>query len=164
MYTRFAKVGLVWSIALYTSLVALNNIMDYGSNYDFVTHVMKMDTTFPDNKAMWRSIDSTFLHHTTYVFIIFFEAVTAMLCWIGGARLFKVVRDIPAFNKNKGIAITGLMVGFFLWFTLFITMAGEWFLMWQSKTWNGLQPAFRLTILICAVLLFLCANDDEKNS
>jgi predicted small integral membrane protein len=25
----------------------------------------------------------------------------------------------------------------------FITIGGEWFAMWQSKTWNGLDPAFR---------------------
>lgn len=164
MYTRFAKIGLIWSLALYASLVVLNNLLDYGSNYDFVHHVMKMDTTFPDNKVMWRSIDAEFLYHTTYFFIILLEAVFAVLCWIGGYRLLKVVRNIHAFNKKKGIAIIGLMMGFFLWFTIFITMAGEWFLMWQSQTWNGLQPAFRLSIIICVVLLFLCTKDDEANS
>lgn len=164
MYTRYSKIGLVWSIALYASLVVLNNVLDYGSNYDFVHHVMKMDTTFPGNKVMWRSIDSTFLYHVIYVFIILLEAAVAVLCWVGGYRLLKVVKDIAVFNKSKGTAIIGLMVGVTLWFTIFISGAGEWFLMWQSQTWNGLQPAFRLTIIICVVLFFLCTNDDEKNS
>lgn len=70
MYAGFAKIRLIWSIALYASSVVLNNFLDYCSNYDFVHHVMKMDTTFPDKKVMWRSIDAVFLYHTNY-FLLF---------------------------------------------------------------------------------------------
>ena len=30
----------------------LDNLIDYGSNYEFVKHVLSMDTTFPGNKLM----------------------------------------------------------------------------------------------------------------
>ena len=70
MYTRYSKIASVWSIAFFTSLVALNNTADYDSNYNFVSHVLKMDTTFPGNAAMWRAIDSPILHHIAYIIII----------------------------------------------------------------------------------------------
>ena len=49
MYTRFSKVALVWAVAFFASVVVFNNLTDYDSNYRFVNHVLKMDTTFPDN-------------------------------------------------------------------------------------------------------------------
>ena len=44
---RLAKVSLVALIGLYALLVGYNNIVDYGSNYEFVRHLLLMDTTFP---------------------------------------------------------------------------------------------------------------------
>ena len=163
MYTRYSKIALVWSIAFFSSLVLFNNITDYGSNYDFVFHILKMDTTFPGNAGMWRAIESPFLYHIAYVFIIIIEAVVAVLCWFGGVRLLKVVQDAENFNTTKGIAILGLTLGVLLWFTGFMTIGGEWFLMWQSKVWNGQQAAFRLTVIFGIVLLYVCMSDDEKN-
>ena len=32
------------------------NLVDYGSNHEFVKHVLSMDTTFPGNKLMGRAI------------------------------------------------------------------------------------------------------------
>ena len=51
MYTRYSKIAFVWAIALYALLVVFNNLTDYGSNYQFVAHVLKMDTTFPGNRG-----------------------------------------------------------------------------------------------------------------
>ena len=59
MLTRVAKILLVATIGLYLSIVLLNNLTDYGSNYLVVQHVMAMDTTFPANAGMWRAIHST---------------------------------------------------------------------------------------------------------
>jgi Predicted small integral membrane protein (DUF2165) len=42
-------------------LVAFDNITDYGTNYLFVQHVMSMDTTFPGNALMYRSITNPVL-------------------------------------------------------------------------------------------------------
>lgn len=59
MYKRSSKVLLVWTVAFFVSLVVFNNLADYGSNYGFVGHVLKMDTTFPENRAMWRAFERT---------------------------------------------------------------------------------------------------------
>jgi hypothetical protein len=46
---RLSKIALVTAAGLFCLLVGYNNIVDYGSNFMFVQHVLSMDTTFPDN-------------------------------------------------------------------------------------------------------------------
>jgi len=161
VYTRYSKVILIAAVALFASLVAFNNLTDYGSNFEFVLHVLKMDTTFPGNRAMWRAIDSPAAHHASYALIIAIEALVAILCWIGGLRLLRSTRDARRFNRAKGTAIAGLTLGILLWFTGFITIGGEWFLMWQSPTWNGQQAAFRFVVVLGLVLVYLVQPDGE---
>ena len=164
MYTRSSKVLLVWAVAFFASLVVFNNLTDYDSNFSFVVHVLNMDTTFPGNRAMWRAIHSSSLHHASYWLIIFLEAAIAVLCWVGGFRLLGSVNDSTRFNKDKGVAIVGLTLGLILWFTGFITVGGEWFLMWQSEKWNGQEAAFRLVVIIGIVLLYLIQPDGESDT
>jgi predicted small integral membrane protein len=40
-------------------------------------------------------------------------------------------------------------------------VGGEWFAMWQSHVWNGLQAAFRFCMTTVAVLLFVNQPDAE---
>jgi predicted small integral membrane protein len=164
MCTRFSKIALIWGVAFYTSLVVLNNIVDYGSNYTYVFHILKMDTTFPDNAGMWRAIETPFFYHAAYVLIIIIEMVVAVLCWGAGVRLLKAAHDAKNFNEAKGMAILGLTLGIFLWFVGFIAIGGEWFLMWQSEIWNGQDAAFRLTVIFGMVLLYLVMPDSEKDA
>ena len=51
MTFRTIKLLLVFGVAIFYSLIVLNNITDYGSNYEFVRHVMMMDSTFPENRG-----------------------------------------------------------------------------------------------------------------
>ncbi len=123
-----------------------------------------MDTTFPDNRAMWRAIDAAFVHPFLYWVIILTQAATAVLCWWGGARLFRARADAHRFNQAKGIAVAGLTLGIILWFSGFITIGGEWFLMWQSDVWDGRQAAFRLVVILGIALLFLVRPDGDEDS
>ena len=45
--TRLVKVAMVASLALLGLLAAYGNLVDYGSNYEFVRHVLSMDTVLP---------------------------------------------------------------------------------------------------------------------
>lgn len=163
MYTRLSKVVLVLAIALYASLVSFNNLTDYDSNFIIVNHVLKMDTTFPDNKGLWRAIESPIIHHMAYGLIIFIEIVIATLCWLGGFHLYRNIKHPAQFNQAKKMAILGLTLGFILWFTGFMTIGGEWFLMWQSEIANGQQAAFRLVMIIGIILIYLAQTDEEKH-
>ena len=164
MYTRWSKVLLVWAVAFFSSLVASNNLSDYDSNFNFVVHVLNMDTTFPGNRALWRAIHSPSLHHAAYGLIIFVEVVIAVLCWMGGFRLFSSINDSTLFDKAKGLAIIGLTLGITLWFTGFMTVGGEWFLMWQSQIWNGQQAAFRLVVILAVTLVYVVQPDGEADA
>ncbi|PSJ17592.1 DUF2165 family protein [Nitrosomonas supralitoralis] len=164
MYTRLSKIVMVLSFALYASLVVFNNLTDYNSNFFITVHVLLMDTTFPDNQGRWRAIESPFLHHAAYGLIIVTEILIAGLCWLGGLRLCQNIRNPSSFNQAKSMAILGLTLGFFLWFTGFMAIGGEWFLMWQSEVANGQQAAFRLVMITAATLIYLTQPDADRHS
>ncbi|KAF7962392.1 hypothetical protein AWV80_22000 [Cupriavidus sp. UYMU48A] len=161
MILRVSKTLMVFAIALFASLVAFDNITDYSTNFDFVRHVLLMDTTFPGNGIMYRAITSLALHHVAYVGIITLETATAALCWVGGIRLWCARRGSHmTFQRAKGFAIAGLTLGFLTWEVAFMSVGGEWFGMWMSKQWNGMPDAFRFFITILSVLIFLSHSDD----
>ncbi len=164
MYIRFSKIILLMSVALFATLIVFNNVTDYNSNYQFVKHVLSMDTTFPNNAGMWRAIHAPFLHHTGYIVIISVEAITAILCWWSTFQLWQVRKaPITAFNQAKRMGVLGLTTGIILFFSGFITIGGEWFLMWQSQVWNGQQGAFRFVTIMGIFLVYLVIPEREDN-
>ncbi len=162
MITRLAKITLVASIALLMTLVAFNNLTDYGSNLAFVQHVMSMDTTFPNNNGMWRAITTSSLHHVFYAVIIAWETISAVVCWTGAIKCFQArKRDSVEFTRAKGVAIGGLTLVLLLFTVVFLAVGGEWFMMWQSATWNSQSAAFRMIGTTGVVLIFLSLPDTE---
>ena len=87
---RLAKVAVIAALAAFALIVAYNNVFDYNSNYQFVRHVLSMDTTFPDSALLPRAIDSETLC-AAYAVIISTEASTGLLLALGDARLLPVV-------------------------------------------------------------------------
>ena len=88
MIVRQAKILLVLLIGLFSLLVGVDNIIDYGTNYAFVQHVMSMDTVFPNSTLTWRAITSPGLYHVSYALIIAAELLTGVLCVFGAWRLW----------------------------------------------------------------------------
>ena len=159
---RLAKIAMIASIALFATVVAFGNITDYGTNLAFVDHVLSMDTIFERSTIRYRAITSPALHHLAYAIIIATEALTAVLCWIGAYTLLRRLRsDAAAFHRAKSYAVAGLTLGFLLWQLGFMTIGGEWFGMWQSKSWDGVPSAFRFVMVIMAVLIFVVLPDAE---
>jgi predicted small integral membrane protein len=83
MLVRLSKIILSAAIGLYLLIVALNNVTDYKSNYEFVRHVLAMDTTFPGNALMWRAIQSEPIYHLGYASIILWEAAASVIIFLG---------------------------------------------------------------------------------
>jgi predicted small integral membrane protein len=159
---RVAKTAMVAAIALFATLVAFGNVTDYGTNFAFVQHVLSMDTIFERSKIGYRALESPALHHVAYALIIATEALTAVLCWIGAYALARCLNAAAAiFNRAKAFAVAGLTLGFLLWQVGFMTIGGEWFGMWQSKSWDGVPSAFRFVMVIMAVLIFVVLPDGE---
>ena len=162
---RLVKIAMVASTALFALLVTLNNLVDYGSNYEFVRHTLSMDTTFPGNALKGRAITSPALWSAGYWLIILTEAAVGIVLAVGAIRLLRALRaDARRFNAAKDWALAGAGLGFLLWFTGFLVIGGEWFVMWQSKTWNGQEPAFRFYMTLLAVAIFINQPDGELPS
>jgi predicted small integral membrane protein len=163
MTLRTAKVLLVFAVAIFYTLVVLNNTTDYDSNYQVVRHVLMMDSTFPGNHGMWRAINSPALHAAFYISIVAWETVTMILCWWGGARMARALGgSAAAFHRAKNVAIAALTLSLLMWLVAFLSVGSEWFLMWQSKAWNGQDAAFRMFTVSGIVLLLLALPDAEE--
>ncbi|GAA3302303.1 DUF2165 domain-containing protein [Streptomyces cinereospinus] len=145
---HLAATVLTGTVALYMALVALGNITDFGTNQDFVRHVLAMDTTFKDEDLMWRAVTDTALQDAAYVAIIVWETVAALVLvagtwfWARGPRVLA-----------RRVSTYGLLMVMVLFGAGFIAIGGEWFAMWQSADWNGLDPATRIFLLSGVVLL-----------
>ena len=163
--TRLVKVVMVASLALFALVVAFDNLVDYGSNYEFVRHTLSMDTTFPDNALKGRAITSPALWALAYWSIILTEAAIGLVLAYGAFRLMLALRAPAAvFAAAKPYVVMGVGLGFLLWFTGFMVVGGEWFLMWQSKNWNGQQAAFRCYMTLLAVGIFVSLHDGELDA
>jgi predicted small integral membrane protein len=159
--TRLVKAAMVAATAVFALLVAINNLVDYDSNYAFVRHTLSMDTTFPDNALRSRAITDPALWAVGYWAIIAAEAATGLALAVGAFRLATALRaPATAFNAAKQYVVIGVGLGFLLWFGGFMVVGGEWFAMWQSKVWNGQQAAFRFYITLLAVLIFVNQPDE----
>jgi predicted small integral membrane protein len=160
---RAAKIALVFGIAIFYTFVVFNNLTDYDSNYQFVRHVLMMDSTFAGNQGMWRAINSPAAHTAFYVSIIAWEILTMLLSWWGAARRLRAFNAHAAeFDRAKNVAIAALTLSLLMWLIAFLAVGGEWFLMWQSKSWNGQDAAFRMFAVV-GIILLLVAQRESRN-
>jgi len=153
---RVCKLLLLAAMGFFFTLVVFNNTTDFDSNYQFVRHVLMMDSTFPGNRGMWRAISAPWVHVAFYAGIIAWEAVNAVLCFWGATALLRAVRgSVAEFAAAKKVGVVALTSGMLQWFIAFYSIGAEWFLMWQSKTWNGQEAAFRMFAVEGIVLVVL---------
>jgi predicted small integral membrane protein len=148
--------------AAFAFIVTYDNIVDYGTNYEFVKHVLSMDTTFPGNTLMGRAITDPRLWTLAYAAIIAAEGIVFLLLAIATVAMLLALRAPAArFQRAKTWMVAGAAAGFMVWFFGFMVVAGEYFAMWQSKAWNGQEPAFRFYMTLLAVLIFVNQKDEE---
>ena len=158
---RLAKIIMVASLAAFSVLVAYGNVADYNSNFEFVRHILSMDTIFPDNTLKHRAVTTPFLWHVAYWIIIIGEVLTGFAFAAGTAEMTRnVLSGGSRFQQSKRFVYIGGALGFFVWFFGFMVVGGEWFAMWQSKEWNGQEAAFRIYMAILGVLAFVTRRDD----
>jgi predicted small integral membrane protein len=162
MITRLTKILLVAGIGLFHALVVFNNLTDFDPNYQFVRHVLSMDTTPIGNLAMYRALTHPAWHLAFYFVIIAWEMAAAVLLLWGANNLLRATRlQSLKFNSAKHIAIMGITLSMLLWLIAFIDVGGEWFLMWQSRVWNGQEAAFRNFAIMGIVLVVLMQPDTD---
>lgn len=162
LIVRLAKVAMTAALAAFAFIVTYDNIVDYGTNYEFVKHVLSMDTTFPGNKLMGRAVTDPRLWSLGYAAIIAAEGVVFLLLAVSTVAMLLALRAPAAsFQRAKTWMVAGAAIGFMVWFFGFMVVAGEYFAMWQSKTWNGQEAAFRFYMTLLAVLIFVNQRDED---
>lgn len=158
---RFAKIIVLFTVGMLALLVVFGNITDYNSNYQFVRHILSMDTTMEGNSIMYRAITSTALHHAAYIIIICWETLVMLLCFKGVYDMTKNINGTAEeFHKAKAFGILGLTACCILWFFGFQVIAAEWYGMWMSK-WNGLPDATRLVTYMFLSMIFISIKNDD---
>jgi predicted small integral membrane protein len=161
MQLRLSKTLITSLSFLFLLIVTFNNVTDPNSNYQFVRHVLSMDTTFPGNTLMYRAIRAPIAHKVAYAGIIGWEGFCCALIGAGTLKLWNARRAPQAdWKKAKGLASLGLVACLVQFYFGFMAVGGEWFLMWQSKTWNGQDAAARIFAFMGISLLFLNQADE----
>ena len=159
-WIRYCKASLLFVAAFFYFLVVFNNIFDYGSNLLYIENVLGMTETFSDS-LHWRRLEHPFFHWVFYVTIILWELLSMVLCAWAGWKLLSAARmDAVAFQKAKRLGAVAYTVSLLQWYFAFITVGGEYFLMWQSENWNGQDAAFRMFGILGISLLFHCQRND----
>ena len=158
---RVVKLVSVGAIGILSFLIVLGNTTDYYTNYQFVEHVLKMDTTFSTSRIHYRRLDSPLLFQASYASIIGLEMAMSVCCLRGSWLLMKHLNsDSGTFQAAKNWAVAGLTLGILIWFLGFEVIGGEWFAMWQSTRWNGLGSAERIVSFLMLSLILLQHRDD----
>ncbi len=147
--------------ALYMLLVAFGNITDFGTNQAFVQHVLAMDTTnfgaAPGSdlapNVMWRAASNPQLQNTVYVCIIAWEAVAGIV--LACAVVMWIIERGTCFTRARAVSTVGLSMMMLLFGGGFIDVGGEWFQMWKSISWNGLDAALRIIVVASVPLILI---------
>ncbi|MET9258885.1 DUF2165 domain-containing protein [Amycolatopsis sp. NPDC004079] len=150
--------------AIQMTLVAVGNITDFETNREFVHHVLAMDTTFQSPNMMWRAITSPGLADAVYVAIIAWELLTALSLIAGFVAWIRTHLAGRPLSTAKQLSNLGWVMQLTLFGVGFIAIGGEWFQMWQSSKWNGLQPALQNLIIASfgLVLTHLATKDSRR--
>lgn len=165
-----AALVLVATNGLYMLLVAFGNITDYATNYAFVERVLAMDTTNfgqgqdvnLDPDIMWRAIDSPVAANVGYIGLIIVEALAGIVLLIAVIAWIQYMRGTVTLAAARALATLGLVLVLFVFFTAFITVGGEWFSMWRSTDWNGLDPALQNAVLALLTLIVVHMVRDHR--
>ncbi|MET0775975.1 MAG: DUF2165 domain-containing protein [Pseudomonas mandelii] len=159
---RYSKLALMIYISFFGLLVMYSNFTDYASNYEYVSHILSMDTTRENINLNYRAITSPMLHHRIYWFIITLEVIYTAFCLIGAYYLFHY-RNAPAevFHEAKKFSIIGLLIAIFVYYVCLQVIGVEWFNMDESQTWNAKDWARHIVDFILPLLIFVALRTER---
>jgi predicted small integral membrane protein len=158
---RLMKAAMVLCVGLWALLIAADNVIDYDSNWQFVRHVLSMDTVFATNPLRWRAVTDPRFQALGYWMIIATQCTMSLLCLAGAWRLLRASRSRSRFIAAKPLAACGLGTVFLLYYFGFVVVGGEWFSMWQSQIWNGqAKAAVFLTCAMLVLIVLLCREEE----
>lgn len=160
---RLSKIVMVAGVAFWAFLITLGNITDYDANWQFVQHVMAMDSIFPNSPITGRAITDPTVQTLAYLLIILVEGLTCLAFLVAAVAMAKNLRaPKSAFRQAKGWVALGLIFGIGLWMIGFMAIGAEYFAMWQSSTWNGQHSAFMIYLSLLAIGIYVFLDTDGE--
>jgi predicted small integral membrane protein len=151
---RFVVAVFAVITAVQMALIAFGNMTDYETNHQFVVHVLAMDTTFQSPNMMWRAITNPTLVTIVYVLIIVWETVAALVLIAATVAWVRALAGRGSVVTARRLSSVGWVMWILLFAGGFVAIGGEYFQMWQSQDWNGLDAAMR-NVIIAGVALVL---------
>ncbi|MGQ5524037.1 DUF2165 family protein [Chitinimonas sp. PSY-7] len=156
---RVTKGILALSIGLFGLLVASGNMLDFNSNWQFVQHVLAMDSMepwFSSSVMKARSITDSTIQHAFYIAIICGEMTFGLLCTLGGGWILISAGKAKTnlLLRGKSLFTLGCLVAILVWYTGFAVIGGEYFAMW-ANTWNGQMKAYAFVGFILLSLMYI---------
>ncbi|WP_223460083.1 MULTISPECIES: DUF2165 family protein [unclassified Pseudomonas] len=153
---RLSKATLMLFVSLFGLLMLYNNFTDYSSNYEYIAHVLSMDTTNDRHRYSHRAITSAIVHHRIYWLIITLEVVYTLFCLLGTYYLYKNINTCQEqFHEAKKPGLIGLLIALFLYYVGFQVIGAEWFNMDDSSAWNYQDRARNIIDFIFPLLIYI---------
>jgi len=116
---------------------------------------------FPDSHLKWRAITDPTVQTAAYLTIIAIEVLTCLAILAAMCVMATKLRaNRVEFQYARAPLAVGVILSFGLWFIGFKAIGAAWFAMWQSKTWNGQEAAFRFDMSILAVAVYVILDTD----
>ncbi|MEO6678983.1 MAG: DUF2165 domain-containing protein [Pseudomonas sp.] len=159
---RYSKALLMASFSFFGLLVMISNFTDYPSNYEYVSHILSMDTTRDNPNTNYRAITSPILHHRIYWIIITLEVIYTLYCLMGTYQLFKHINaSAKDFHEAKKLSIVGLLIAIFIYYVCLQVIGVEWFDMDESQLWNAKDWARHIVDFVFPLLIYLTLNTER---
>ncbi|MCP1499745.1 putative small integral membrane protein [Pseudomonas migulae] len=153
---KISKATLMLFISFFGLLMLYSNFTDYPTNYEYIAHILSMDTTREGARYSYRAVTSPMAHHRIYWLIITLEVLFTVFCMVGTYHLYKNINtSTKKFHEAKKFAIIGLMIAVFIYYVCFQIIGAEWFNMDESPYWNYKDWARHIVDFIIPLLIYL---------
>lgn len=142
-------------LAAYYLVVAFDNVTNPASNWAFIQGVISGDGVPADSGFAWRFTEATWFQVAVYVAVIAGEGVAGVLLAVGAVRGWRSRAEAGAWGESQVPTVVGAGLGLGVFFLGFITIGGNWWVMYLNDDWNGLTPAFQNSVMTVLTLLFV---------
>lgn len=158
--TRFCKILLVFSVALFLSVLVHDTLTRVEEHRTLVQRIMAMEFTPQASSTLMRALTDAEVQRYALLSLIGTQCLALVLCWVGSARLFlNLIGSDARFNRAKGPATLGVTLAFCYYAVGYLTVAGEWFGLRQGELWDG-ESLTRVLCYFGVVLIVLSIKDE----
>jgi len=160
---RQTKIALIFAVALWGSVGALFNLLDWSGTLASVNLATSM-STLEGGQEGWQATSSMIVTWLGALFILWAKILSAAFCWFGAHRMWSArTARTEYFSVAKQPALVGCGIAVFMLFSGFIVIAESFFELWRSELLRpiALESAFRYGAMISLIAIFVAQPESE---